>query len=76
LARQAATSAWSISLLPLVINAAHAFGMHVVAEDIETDDQCGLVRQLGCDSAQGYFIARPQPTEAITFARRSVPAAQ
>jgi EAL domain-containing protein (putative c-di-GMP-specific phosphodiesterase class I) len=50
-----------------MINAAHAFGMHVVAEGIETGDQLTLVRELGCDSAQGYLLARPQPAESITI---------
>jgi diguanylate cyclase (GGDEF)-like protein len=52
-------------LIALMINAAHAFSLHVVAEGIEHDDQLALVRQLGCDSAQGFFFARPQPAASI-----------
>ena len=30
-----------------------------VAEGVETRDEWDLVNELGCDMAQGYFIARP-----------------
>jgi EAL domain-containing protein (putative c-di-GMP-specific phosphodiesterase class I) len=36
-------------------------GMEVVAEGVEDSDDWDLVRQTGCDLAQGYFIARPMP---------------
>ena len=34
-------------------------GMAAVAEGVETIDDWRLLRSLGCDMAQGYFIARP-----------------
>ncbi|HYT38325.1 MAG TPA: EAL domain-containing protein, partial [Acidimicrobiia bacterium] len=40
---------------------AHALGLVVVAEGVETGDQVTHLRRLGCDLAQGYFFARPQP---------------
>ena len=44
-----------------VIDLAHALGLVVVAEGVETSDQVAHLRELGCDLAQGYFFARPQP---------------
>jgi diguanylate cyclase (GGDEF)-like protein/PAS domain S-box-containing protein len=38
---------------------AHAFGLSVVAEGIETQVAYDIVRKLGCDSAQGYHLAWP-----------------
>ncbi len=38
-----------------------AMDLEVVAEGVETDQQYAIVRRLGCDLAQGYFIARPMP---------------
>jgi EAL domain-containing protein (putative c-di-GMP-specific phosphodiesterase class I)/FixJ family two-component response regulator len=35
--------------------------LHVVAEGIEDREDWDLLRELGCDDAQGYFIARPMP---------------
>ena len=36
-----------------------AMELEVVAEGVETARQYKIVRRLGCDLAQGYFIARP-----------------
>jgi EAL domain-containing protein (putative c-di-GMP-specific phosphodiesterase class I) len=40
-------------------------GMTCVAEGIETIEDWDFLRQLGCDVAQGYFIARPMPGDAL-----------
>ena len=45
---------------------AHAVGLTVVAEGVETREQEERLRALGCDRVQGYLYARPQPAEAIT----------
>lgn len=48
-------------LLAGVIGAAHTLGMRVVAEGVERESQLDRLRELGCDSAQGYLICRPAP---------------
>ncbi len=53
-------------LVTLMINAAHAFGLHVVAEGIEDDEQLAPLRHMLCDSGQGYLFGRPAPAAAIT----------
>jgi EAL domain-containing protein (putative c-di-GMP-specific phosphodiesterase class I) len=40
-----------------------AMSLDIIAEGIETDYQYSIVRKLGCDLAQGYFIAKPMPAE-------------
>jgi diguanylate cyclase (GGDEF)-like protein len=40
-------------------------GMTVTAEGVETRDQMRLVRDHGCDEAQGYFVSRPCPIGAL-----------
>ncbi len=47
------------------IRMAHQLRMQVVAEGIETRDDWDLLRHLGCDAGQGYFIARPMPAAAL-----------
>jgi EAL domain-containing protein (putative c-di-GMP-specific phosphodiesterase class I) len=52
-------SAESRSIVRLVIDLAHALGMRAVAEGVEDAGTMTLLRELGCDQAQGYFISRP-----------------
>jgi EAL domain-containing protein (putative c-di-GMP-specific phosphodiesterase class I) len=47
-----------------IISMAHALGMSVVAEGVETESQLDVLRLLGCDEAQGYLYSRPMPGEA------------
>jgi diguanylate cyclase (GGDEF)-like protein len=48
-----------------VVELAHAFGLNVIAEGVETDGQLEQIRALGCDGAQGYLFGQPVPdTEA------------
>ncbi|MBM2619488.1 EAL domain-containing protein [Actinoplanes sp. LDG1-06] len=37
----------------------HALGLHVVAEGAETQEEFDALRDLGCDSIQGYHVSRP-----------------
>jgi diguanylate cyclase (GGDEF)-like protein len=47
------------TLVSTIISLAHAFGMTVVAEGVETEDQLGVLWELGCDQAQGFLFSRP-----------------
>lgn len=42
-----------------------AMQLEVVAEGVETDEQYAIVRRLGCDLVQGYFIAKPMPADQL-----------
>jgi diguanylate cyclase (GGDEF)-like protein len=46
-----------------ILSMAHALGMRVVAEGVETRKQADILRDLKCDEIQGYFISRPVPSE-------------
>ena len=55
---------------------AHALGLYVVAEGVETEAQLVELRKLGCDVAQGYYFARPAHADALSAMladRSSVP---
>ncbi|HEY1044462.1 MAG TPA: EAL domain-containing protein [Telluria sp.] len=48
-----------------IVSMAHALGMAIVAEGVENEEQLRLVRELGCDEAQGYHLGRPAPAAEI-----------
>lgn len=51
-------------LTQAIIAMAHALGLRVVAEGVETQEQLTLLVNSGCDFAQGYFLSRPiTPTQ-------------
>ena len=47
------------SLLAAMISMAHGLGLRTVAEGVETEEQANLLRNLGCDQAQGFLFGRP-----------------
>jgi EAL domain-containing protein (putative c-di-GMP-specific phosphodiesterase class I) len=49
----------SLVIVRSTIELAHELGKKVIAEGIESKDQLESLSILGCDIAQGYFIARP-----------------
>jgi diguanylate cyclase (GGDEF)-like protein len=54
-----------------IVSMAHALGMSVVAEGVETAAQLAVLRSLGCNEVQGYFIARPLPApDMLALMRR------
>jgi EAL domain-containing protein (putative c-di-GMP-specific phosphodiesterase class I)/FixJ family two-component response regulator len=52
-------------LLESALDIARRLKLKVVAEGVETHKDWALLRELGCDEAQGYFIAKPMPGEAL-----------
>lgn len=52
-------SAKDALLVKSTIDLAHSLGMTVTAEGVETQTALALLRGMGCDTAQGYLIARP-----------------
>ena len=47
------------------VDLAHILGMEVVAEGVEVEEQETLLREMGCDFAQGYLFSRPLPPEEV-----------
>jgi EAL domain-containing protein (putative c-di-GMP-specific phosphodiesterase class I) len=48
------------------IDLAHNLGLRVVAEGIESARHIALLRRLGCQLGQGFFIAEPLSIELLT----------
>ncbi|WP_177419130.1 GGDEF/EAL domain-containing response regulator [endosymbiont of Lamellibrachia barhami] len=51
----------ALAIVKMTILLGHELGMKVVAEGIENQETWDLLSDLGCDVAQGYFIAKPMP---------------
>ena len=49
-----------------LIDLAHNLGLRVVAEGVENEVVWRQLTQLGCDSAQGYYLSTPRPGLELT----------
>ncbi|MEO7786332.1 MAG: EAL domain-containing protein [Sphingomicrobium sp.] len=58
-------SADSRLIVKTMIDLAHGLGLTATAEGVETEAQLRLLRELGCDVAQGYLIATPLAPETL-----------
>lgn len=54
------------AIVKAVIALAKSFNRSVVAEGVETPEQCIALLQIGCELVQGYGIASPMPVEDIS----------
>lgn len=52
-------------LFRAIMSMAHALGMTVVAEGVETIEQVRILQELSCDEIQGYFISKPLPANEL-----------
>ncbi len=53
------------AVVDAVVRLAHALGLRVVAEGVETSAQRDILLKLGCDELQGYFFAHPMSAEKL-----------
>ncbi len=53
------------AIISTIAHLAHALGMRVVAEGVETQAQHAILRASGCDEVQGYYIGRPLSAEQL-----------
>jgi EAL domain-containing protein (putative c-di-GMP-specific phosphodiesterase class I) len=54
------------TLVSAMVAMGKALGLKIVAEGVETTAQLSTLRELGCDFAQGYLFASPQPAGDVT----------
>jgi len=52
-------------IVKAVIDLAHALGLIVHAEGIETAEQRESLIQMGCDRLQGYWFSRPMDLDSL-----------
>lgn len=52
---------YDMQVVKAIIALAHALGMRVITEGVETQEQLELLKLFGCDYAQGFLLAHPVP---------------
>jgi diguanylate cyclase (GGDEF)-like protein len=55
----------STPIINAIIGIARGFGLHLLAEGVETSYQMRTLQELGCDEMQGFFFSKPLPAEAV-----------
>ncbi|HET9137803.1 putative bifunctional diguanylate cyclase/phosphodiesterase [Actinophytocola sp.] len=63
--RDGAAASKDTQIVTALVQLAHTLELEVIAEGVETTAQVDLLRQIGCDSAQGWLFAKPGPPEEI-----------
>jgi EAL domain-containing protein (putative c-di-GMP-specific phosphodiesterase class I) len=53
------------AIVHMIIELAHTLGLEVIAEGVETNEQVALLKEMGCNMAQGYHFTKPLPPEEI-----------
>ncbi|MEJ7837872.1 MAG: EAL domain-containing protein [Thermomicrobiales bacterium] len=59
------TDPGALAIVNGIVSLAHAIGLLVTGEGIETELQLETLRDVGCDFGQGYYLARPGPAESV-----------
>jgi len=52
-----------LDVLKSIVSMAKSLGIITLAEGVETQEQLDILRQIGCEQAQGYLLGRPVPAD-------------
>ena len=62
----------SMALVKSIIGLSKSLNMKIIAEGVEHKEEAAMLRDLGCDMAQGYYFAKPMPeTEVSKFVQEN-----
>lgn len=53
------------AIVTSTISMAHALGLQVIAEGVETAGHLDILRRAGCDQVQGYYFGKPAPIDML-----------
>ena len=63
--RDLAVAAGDGAIVRAIVDLGHNLGLRVVAEGVEDARSLALLREIGCDTAQGYLVSRPLPPDRL-----------
>ena len=64
--RDVAINADDAAVVRGIVTLAHSLRLEVIAEGVETEAQLRLVRELGCDGAQGFYFSYPLAPDVLS----------
>lgn len=70
--RKLSSSTPDAAIITAVLHMANGFDLHAIAEGVETAQEARLLRDMGCDSGQGYYFGYPAPLDQFNWAPRTV----
>jgi len=53
------------SIVKAAVDLAHTLDLKIVAEGVEDETTLDILSEMGCDYAQGYYMAKPMPSEEL-----------
>jgi|GEM_PF-4215178 diguanylate cyclase (GGDEF)-like protein/PAS domain S-box-containing protein len=56
----------AVSIVKAITDMAHALDLKVLAEGVESKESLEILKELGCDLAQGYYFSHPLPVHDFT----------
>jgi len=69
--REVSTNKGDEQIIHSIIDLAKGFGLRTVAEGVEDADALQIVRDAGCDFAQGFYLARPMTNDNLIASLQS-----
>ena len=63
--REATNNSTDAAIIMAIITLAQNLKLKVIAEGVETEEQLGILRSLGCDEIQGYLFSKPLPASLL-----------
>jgi EAL domain-containing protein (putative c-di-GMP-specific phosphodiesterase class I) len=55
------------TMVKAIVALTKTLGIKTIAEGVETEQQAGILKEIGCDMAQGYLFGRPAPLNLSTL---------
>lgn len=61
------------AIVQMLVELSRVVGVSIVAEGVETEEQCEALRGLGCHEQQGFLLSRPVGADVIAMLVRQPP---
>jgi len=70
------TGPTALAIVDAIVRLGHALALAIVAEGVEREEQLRLLREVGCDQAQGFLLGMPDTAERVFPLLEAAPATE